>query len=39
MRITPAPTKYPPESRESAMRLVHETREENPELSMHRVVN
>ena len=30
----PAPRKYPPELRERAMRLVHEAREEDPELSI-----
>ena len=34
----PAPRKYPPELRERAMRLVHEAREEDPELSMHQAV-
>jgi transposase len=34
----PAPRKYPPELRERAMRLVHEVREEDPGLSMHRAV-
>jgi transposase len=34
----PAPRKYPPELRERAMRLVHEAREGEPELSMHQAV-
>ena len=34
----PAQRKYPPELRERAMRLVHEAREEDPELSMHQAV-
>ncbi len=34
----PAQRKYPPELRESAVRLVHEAREEDPELSMHQSV-
>jgi transposase len=32
MRIMSAPRKYPPELRERAMRLVPETRKEDPEL-------
>ena len=34
----PAPRKYPPELRERAMRLVHEAREEEPELSLNAAV-
>ena len=34
----PAQRKYPPELRERAMRLVHEAREEDSELSMHQAV-
>ena len=35
----PAPRKYPQELRERAMRLVHEAREEDPELSVNAAVH
>lgn len=34
----PALRKYPPELRERAMRLVHEARKEDPDLSVHQAV-
>jgi transposase len=34
----PAPRKYPQELRERAMRLVHEAREQDPELSLNAAV-
>ena len=35
----PAPRKYPQELRERAMRLVHEARQEDPELSVNAAVH
>ncbi|MET3769886.1 transposase-like protein [Marisediminicola sp. UYEF4] len=34
----PAPRKYPPELRERAMRLIAETRKEDPEVSLNAAV-
>jgi transposase len=38
MMAVPAPRKYPQELRERAMRLVHEAREQDPELSQNAAV-